>query len=406
MTTTALISIDEIEAARTRLKGVAVLTPVDRSRALSQLCGGEVFIKCENLQRTGSFKIRGAYNRISRLTEAQRAAGVVAASAGNHAQGVALAAALLDVPSTVYMPVGATLPKIEATKRYGADVVLEGKDIGEALDAATNWGNETGKTFVHPFNHPHIIAGQGTIGCEIVEELPDVETVVVPVGGGGLISGIAAAVKARRPQTRVIGVQANGAACFPPSLERGEPVALDNLSTIADGIAANSPGELTFAHVRALVDEMVCVSDDQIAEALVFTAERMKLVLEAAGASGVAAALAHPGLLKPPALVLLSGGNIDPLLLLRVIRFGLTASGRYFAFHTRVPDRPGELYRLLGLVAEVGANVVGVDHHREGAQTHVADVDIALQVETKGADHIAELTRRLADSGYKIDPGT
>src|SRR5918996_5925405 len=204
MTTIALISIDEIEAARARLKGVAVPTPVDRSRALSQLCGGEVFIKCENLQRTGSFKIRGAYNRISRLTDDQRAAGVVAASAGNHAQGVALAAALLDVPSTVYMPVGATLPKIEATKRYGADVVLEGKDIGEALDAATNWGNETGNTFVHPFNHPHIIAGQGTIGCEIVEELPEVETVVVPVGGGGLISGIAAAVKARRSQTRVI----------------------------------------------------------------------------------------------------------------------------------------------------------------------------------------------------------
>jgi threonine dehydratase len=403
MTKTALVSIEDVEDARERLKGVAVVTPLDRSRALSDRTGGEVFVKCENLQRTGSFKIRGAYNRISRLDENERRAGVVAASAGNHAQGVALAASLSGIPATVYMPDSASLPKIEATKRYGAEVVLTGKDIGAALAECEERAASGGKVLVHPFNHPHIIAGQGTIGCEIVEQLPEVATIVVPVGGGGLISGIAAAVKALRPRTQVIGVQATGAAAFPPSLDKGAPVTLEHLSTIADGIAANSPGDLTLTHVQALVDDVVTVSDDAIAEALVFAAERMKLVLEPAGAAGVAATLANPRLLEPPVLVLLSGGNIDPLLLLRVIRFGLTAAGRYFAFHTRIPDRPGELHKLLGLIAELGANIVGVQHHREGARIHVADVDIALQVETKGVEHIEELVARLAESGYGVE---
>jgi threonine dehydratase len=403
MTKTALVSIEEVEDARRRLRGVAVVTPLDRSRALSDRTGGEVFIKCENLQRTGSFKIRGAYNRISRLDESEQQAGVVAASAGNHAQGVALAASLCKIPATVYMPESAALPKIEATKRYGAEVVLTGKDIGDALAECAECAERDGKVLVHPFNHPHIIAGQGTIGCEIVEQLPGVQTVVVPVGGGGLISGIATAIKALRPGTQVIGVQATGAAAFPPSLDKGSPVTLEHLSTIADGIAANSPGELTLTHVQALVDDIVCVSDDAIAEALVFAAERMKLVLEPAGAAGVAATIGNPKLLEPPVLVLLSGGNIDPLLLLRVIRFGLTAAGRYFAFHTRIPDRPGALHRLLGLIAELGANIVGVEHHREGARIHVGDVDVAMQIETKGADHIEELVTKLAESGYGVE---
>ena len=403
MTTTALVSLEDIEDARKRLGGVAVMTPLDRSRALSQRCSGEVFIKCENLQRTGSFKIRGAYNRISRLSESERAAGVVAASAGNHAQGVALAATLSGTTSTVFMPEGATLPKVEATERYGARVRLVGKDIGEALPAAMEFADAEGKVFVHPFNHPHIIAGQGTIGCEISEQLAEVGTVVVPIGGGGLVSGIAAATKALRPTTRVVGVQAIGAAAFPMSLDKGEPVTLEHLATIADGIAANTPGDLTFRHVQALVDDVVCVSDDLIAEALVFTAERMKLVLEPAAAAGVAAALEHAALLKPPVVIVLSGGNIDPLLLLRVIRFGLSASGRYFAFHTRIADRPGELHRLLGLVAETGANIVGVQHHREGARVHVGDVDVALQIETRGPDHIEELVALLNAGGYGVE---
>jgi threonine dehydratase len=403
MTKTALVSLEDVEDARRRLEGVAVTTPLDRSRALSDRTGGEVFIKCENLQRTGSFKIRGAYNRISRLDQGERTAGVVAASAGNHAQGVALAASLSGAPATVFMPDSAALPKIEATKRYGAEVVLGGTDIGDALTSAMEYADAHGKVLVHPFNHPHIIAGQGTIGCEIVDQLPDVGTVVVPMGGGGLMSGIAAAVKALRPRTRMVGVQANGAAAYPPSLVEGSPVTLPHMSTIADGIACNTPGELTLSHVQALVDDVVCVSDDAIAEALVFAAERMKLVLEPAGASGVAAALANPTLMKPPVLVVLSGGNIDPLLLLRVIRFGLTAAGRYFSFHTRISDRPGELHKLLGLIAELGVNIVGVEHHREGARIHVGDVDVAIQAETRGPEHIDELIQCLGDAGYGVE---
>ncbi len=398
-----LVGLDEIRAARERLRGVAVQTPLDRSRALSDIAGGEVFIKCENLQRTGSFKIRGAYNRIVQLTEHECAAGVVAASAGNHAQGVALAASLAGISATVFMPEGASLPKAQATKRYGAKVVLGGHDFGAAFKAAEEFAETNGSVFVHPFDHPHVIAGQGTIGCEISEQTKDVGTVVVPVGGGGLISGVAAAVKALHPSARILGVQAAGAASFPRSLEQGSPVTLDSMSTIADGIAANSPGELTFAHVQEHVDEVVCVSDDEIAEALVLTAERMKLVLEPAGAAGVAAVCQNPGRLEAPIVVVLSGGNIDPLLLLRVMRHGLSAAGRYLAFRTRLPDKPGELYRLLGLVAEMGANIVGVEHHREGVAVHLDEVEMTLQIETKGPAHIQQVVGRLASAGYSIE---
>ena len=378
-------------------------TPLDRSRALSDRIGGEVFIKCENLQRTGSFKIRGAFNRISRLSSEESEAGVVAASAGNHAQGTALAASLTGIRSTLFMPTDAPLPKVEATKRYGAEIVLTGKDFGEAFKAAVEFSNEHGATFVHPFDHPHVIAGQGTCGLEILEQLPEVNTIVVPAGGGGLVSGIASAAKAMKPGLRVVAVQAAGAAAFPPSLDAGKPVTLETMSTIADGIACNTPGDHTLAHVRALVDKVVTVTDDQIAEALVFTAERMKLVLEPAGAAGVAALMQNLGDLKPPVVVVLSGGNIDPLLLLRVIRFGLSASGRYFAFRTRISDRPGELVRLLGLLAELGANVVGVEHHREGVRAQLGDVEVALQIETRGLDHIREMLNQLDLAGYIVE---
>lgn len=401
--TAELVSLADIEDARQRLATVAVRTPLDRSRALSDLIGGEVFIKCENLQRTGSFKIRGAYNRISRLSPEQSKGGVVAASAGNHAQGTALAASLNDIKSTVFMPTGATLPKIEATKRYGAEVVLKGKDFGEAYEAAMRFSHDRGAIFVHPFDHPHIIAGQGTCGLEILEQMPGVNTIVVPAGGGGLVSGIAAAAKSLRGDVRVVAVQAEGAAAFPASLARGHPVTVEEMSTIADGIACNTPGERTFAHVQALVDEVVTVSDEQIAEALVFTAERMKLVLEPAGAAGVAAGMLGLGDLKPPVVVVLSGGNIDPLLLLGVIRFGLSASGRYFAFRTRIPDQPGALHRLLGLLADLGANIVGVEHHREGVRADLGDVEVALQIETKGLEHIQELMTQLNAAGYSVE---
>ncbi len=402
-TSQQLVGLAEITDARRRLKGVAVETALDRSRALSDHAAGPVFIKCENLQRTGSFKIRGAYNRISRLTDAERAAGVVAASAGNHAQGVALAASLSDAPATLFMPSAASLPKVEATRRYGAEVVLTGKDFGAAFAAATERAQETGAVFVHPFDHPHVIAGQGTIGCEIAERLPEVETVVVPVGGGGLMAGIAAALRELKPSIRLVGVQAAGAAAFPPSLERGEPVTLDEMGTIADGIAANRPGDLTLAHISQQVDEVVTVTDEAIAEALVFTAERMKLVLEPAGAAGVAAILQDATELRPPVSVVLSGGNIDPLLLLGVIRFGMSSSGRYFAFHTRIADSPGELAALLALIAELGGNVVGVEHRREGVAMHVGEVSVALQLEMKGTPHIAELTQVLQSKGYPVE---
>lgn len=328
---------------------------------------------------------------------------MVAASAGNHAQGVALAATLSGISSTVFMPAGASLPKIEATKRYGAEVQLVGKDFGEAYAASSEFAATCDAVFVHPFDHADVIAGQGTVGCEISEQMDDIGTVVVPMGGGGLISGVAAALRSLRTGVRMVGVQAAGAASFPPSLERGAPVELRQVSTIADGIAANAPGQLTFAHVQAYVDEVVTVTDEALAEALLFSAERMKLVLEPAGAAGVAAVLQNLGGLEPPVVVLLSGGNIDPLLLLRVIRFGLGASGRYLALRTRLSDRPGELHRLLGLIAQAGANVVGVEHHREGLGLHVGEVDVALQVETKGPDHIEALVRGLATSGYIIE---
>jgi threonine dehydratase len=398
-----LVALAEIQDARKRLEGVAVATPLDRSRALSDRIGGLAFVKCENLQRTGSFKIRGAYNRISRLTDDERTAGVVAASAGNHAQGVALAASLSGTRATVFMPEAAPLPKIEATKRYGAHVVLTGKDVGEAFVAAKAWADDQDAVFVHAFDHPDVIAGQGTIGLEIVEQMDEVGTVVVPVGGGGLISGIAAAIRASYADTRIVGVQAKYAAAFPPSLEKGEPVTLDSMSTIADGIASNFPGELTFRHVRDQVDEVVTVTDETIAEALVFSIERMKLVLEPAGAAGIAALLAGAAELKPPVVIVLSGGNIDPLLLLRVIRFGLSSAGRYFAFHTRMRDRPGELYRLLGLIADQGANILGIDHHRVGMSMSLEQVEVALQVETRGRDHIKELVDRLEQAGYEVD---
>jgi len=398
-----LVTLAEIQDARKRLEGVAVPTPLDRSRALSDRIGGLAFVKCENLQRTGSFKIRGAYNRISRLTPEERAAGVVAASAGNHAQGVALAASLSDTRPTVFMPQAAPLPKVEATKRYGAEIVLAGKDVGEAFTAAREWAAKEGAVFVHPFDHRHVIAGQGTIGLEMVEQADEIGTVVVPVGGGGLISGIAAALRASLDDVRIVGVQAKGAAAFPPSLAKGEPVTLDSMSTIADGIAANFPGRLTFRHVRDQVDEIATVTDEALAEALVFSLERMKLVLEPAGAAGVAAVLSGATELKPPVVVLLSGGNIDPVLLLRVIRFGLSSAGRYFAFHTRIPDRPGELHRLLGLIAEEGANILGIDHHRIGMFMSFEQVDIALQVETRGRDHIERLVERLTEAGYQVE---
>jgi threonine dehydratase len=397
-----MVSREDIVAAAELLAGVAVRTPVEGSRPLSARVGGPVLLKCENLQRAGSFKIRGAYVRIARLSDQEKAQGVVAASAGNHAQGVALASSLVGTKATVFMPEGAPLPKVEATKAYGADVRFAGVTVDEALVAASAFADETGAIFIHPFDHRDIVAGQGTVGLEILEQAPQVQTVVVSVGGGGLVSGIAAAIKAANPAVRIVGVQAAGAAAYPPSLAAGHPVALASMATIADGIAVGCPGSLPYRMVSELVDDIVTVSEESLSQALLLSLERAKLVVEPAGAAAVAAVMDEPLAFTPPVVAVLSGGNIDPVLLLRVLRHGMAAAGRYLSFRLRIPDRPGELARLLGELAESGANVLDVEHVRTGPKLHLDEVEVALQLETRGPDHCADVLSRLRAAGYPL----
>ncbi len=370
--------------------GVARRTPMEPARWLSELVGGPVWLKCENLQRAGSFKIRGAYTRISRLTPEQRQSGVVAASAGNHAQGVALAASLLDTPATVFMPVGASLVKERATRAYGAQVHLVGTSVDDAVVAATEYAERTGAVFVHPFDHVDVVAGQGSLGLEVVDQVPDVATVAVCTGGGGLLAGVASALS-DRPSVRVVGVQAEGAAAYPPSLWAGHPVALSSMVTMADGIAVGRPGDVPFEIVRSRVDEILTVDEDAISRALVLLLERNKLLAEPAGAAAVAALMQHPTSFTTPVVATVSGGNIDPLLLTRVVRHGMVADGRYLSFRVAIPDKPGALAALLAALASVGANVLDVVHERTRALLHVDEVDIAVVVETRGPLHRDEV---------------
>ena len=400
-----LVTLADVQAARVLLGDVARVTPLEGSRALGDRVGGPVWLKCENLQRTGSFKIRGAYVRIARLTSAERSHGVVAASAGNHAQGVALAASLLGCSATVFMPAAAPLPKVAATKAYGASVRLEGANVEEALAAAARYSEETGAVLIHPFDHADVIAGQGTVGLEILEQCPEVRTIVVCTGGGGLVSGIAAAVKGLRPDVHVVAAQASGAAAFPLSLEAGKPTRLDAMATMADGIAVGLPGELTFCHVRDLVDRVVTVDDDALSRALLLSLERAKLVIEPAGAAGLAAVMEDPSAFEPPVVVVLSGGNIDPLLLSKVIRHGLIAAGRFLSLRVRIPDQPGELARLLGVLASSSANVLDVEHQRTGRNLHLDEVEVELQLETRGSDHSDRVVSALREAGYPVALG-
>jgi len=394
------VGLEEVRAARVLLDGVVRRTPMEQCRVLEAEVGAPVYFKCENLQRTGSFKLRGAYVRISRLTAEQRSYGVVAASAGNHAQGVALAARMLGAASTVFMPSGAPLPKVAATASYGAEVHLVGETIRDALDAAVEHATSTGAVFIHPFDHPDIIAGQGSVGLEILEQCPDVRTVLVCTGGGGLVAGIGAAIKGVDPTIRVVGVQAAGAAAFPPSLAAGRPLRLATMSTMADGIAVPQPGNVTFDLVRDLVDEIVTVSEEALSRALLLCLERAKLVVEPAGAAGVAALMEEPHRYAGPVVAVLSGGNIDPLLLLRVMQHGLVAAGRYLSLRLRVPDRPGSLASILDLVAELGANVLDVEHSRTGGQLHLGEVLVALSLETRGQEHSERVVGQLYDAGF------
>ncbi|HEU0103776.1 MAG TPA: threonine ammonia-lyase [Mycobacteriales bacterium] len=399
------VDLADVQAARELLRGVVRTTPLEGSRPLSADVGGPVLLKCENLQRTGSFKLRGAYVRIARLSPEQRAGGVVAASAGNHAQGVALAASLLGATATVFMPTVAPLPKVDATMAYGAQVRLSGLTVDEALVAAKEFAAQTGAVLIHPFDHEDVIAGQGTVGLEILEQCPDVRTVVVCTGGGGLVAGIAVAVKALRPDVQVVAAQAAAAAAFPGSLAAGRPEALTSMATMADGIAVGCPGELTFPLVRDLVDRVVTVDEDTISRALVLCLERAKLVVEPAGAAAVAAVLADPGSFEPPVVAVVSGGNVDPLLLGKVIRHGLLAAGRFLSLRVRIPDRPGELARLLAVLAESAVNVLDVEHRRTGRGLHLDEVEVFLQLETRGPEQSQAVCDLLGAASYSVTAG-
>ncbi|MFI1471947.1 threonine ammonia-lyase [Streptomyces wuyuanensis] len=396
------VILDDVLGARKMLSGVARLTPMEGSRHLSALVGSPVHLKCENLQRTGSFKLRGAYVRISGLRPEERAAGVVAASAGNHAQGVALASSLLGVRSTVFMPKGAPLPKVAATRDYGADVRLHGHVVDETLAAAREYAHETGAVFIHPFDHPDIIAGQGTVGLEILEQCPEVRTIVVGMGGGGLAAGIAVGVKALRPDVRLIGVQAEGSAAYPPSLAAGRPVSIESPATMADGIKVGRPGDVPYALVEELVDEVRTVSEDALSSALLLCLERAKLVVEPAGASPVAALLSDPQAYEGPVVAVLSGGNVDPLLMQRILRHGMAAAGRYLSLRLRLPDRPGALATLLGVLSVADANVLDVGHVRTDARLGLTEVEVELHLETKGPEHCAEVGAALREAGYQV----
>ena len=387
--------IAELEAARERLAGTARTTPLYESESIGRLAGRPVLLKAENLQRTGAFKIRGAFNTIAQLSDEERGAGVVTASAGNHGQAVAWAARRVGIPATIVVPETAPLSKIEAARSYGARVELAGEDYDEALAAARELERTAGATFVHAFDDARVIAGQGTLGLELVEQLPPgPATVVVPVGGGGLVSGIAIAFAALRSEVRVVGVQA--AACAP--LAGREPTG----ATIADGIAVKQPGELTRPIVDELVHELVVVDDEEISQALVLLLERAKLVVEGAGAAPVAALVAGRVGGDGPACAVLAGGNVDATTLNSVIRHGLTSSGRHLVVSLSIPDRPGQLARIVGLIAEQRANVLAIEHHREGRRLGVLETEAELTLETRGEEHSQVVIRCLAEAGYTV----
>ncbi len=397
-------TLADFEAARFVVATVARVTPMESSRYLSELLGSPVHLKCENLQRTGSYKIRGAYNRLSRLTDEEKSHGVVAASAGNHAQGVAFAARELGIKATIFMPVGVALPKLQATRDYGAHVILRGNTVAEPLLAAAAYAIETGAILIPPFDHPDVVTGQGTLGLEILDQVPGLDTVIVPIGGGGLISGVASALKqraAREGRTiRVIGVQAENAAAYPPSLAAGVATEIVISPTIADGIAVAKPGLLNFQIVRDMVDEVVTVTEDDTARALLVLLERAKLVVEPAGAVAVAAILAGKISASGPTVAILSGGNIDPLLMQRVISHGLAASGRYLTLRIMLPDRPGQLARISELLAEAHANVIEVLHTRHVVGLQISEVELNVSVETRGPDHRQHVVDVLRSAAY------
>lgn len=398
-------TLERIEQAREIVQRTTRVTPMESAKFLRKYVGSPVFLKCENMQRTGSYKLRGATYRLSQLSEEERARGVVAASAGNHAQGVAFAAAELGIPATIYMPIGVPIPKLEATRNYGAEVVLQGYNVADSLAGAQEFAERTGATFIHPYDHPDIITGQATLGLDILEQIPDVDTVIVPIGGGGLASGVAALLKLKAAELGrdilVIGVQAEGSAPFRPSIAAGHPVRVSGHPTIADGIAVNEPGRLTFELVRKYVDEIVEVSDADISRAILLLLERAKLVVEPAGATGVAAMLAGKIHDSGKTVSVLSGGNIDPMMLEKVIAQGLTASDRYMRIIIGLHDVPGHLARISTILADINANVIEVLHTRHNKGLQITQVELEISVETRGSEHAALVLDSLRAAGYE-----
>ena len=399
------LKFEDFQNAEIIVRKVANVTPVLDSVALSQITGVPVVLKAENLQRTGAYKLRGAYHRMSKLTAAERKKGVVAASAGNHAQGVALAAKKLGIKATIFMPVGASLPKYEATKQYGAQVVLEGAVFAETLAAAQAYAAKKGAIFIPPYDHVDVVLGQGTVGLEILEQVPDVENIIVAIGGGGLAAGVATAAKLwadkNKRKFKVYGVQSENTSAYIPSLKAGKPVKIEATRTIADGIAVNLPGKIPFELISKNIDKVVAVSDEDISKAILLLLERAKLVVEPAGAAPVAALLS--GAIKPKGktVVVLSGGNIDPLLLTKVISHGLVAAERYTDVSVMLPDRPGQLVKTAEAIASVQGNVVEVLHTRNGKGLEISEVELRLSVETSGHAHREQVFKALKDAGLK-----
>jgi threonine dehydratase len=378
-------TLADIQEARERLRGIAEETPIYLSETFSRRVGREVRLKAENLQRTGAFKVRGAVNKLTTLSPEERAAGVVAASAGNHGQAVAWAARQLGIRATIFVPVTAPMAKVEACRNYGAATEMAGEDFEDALDAAIAHVDGTGGTFIHPYEDRLVVAGQGTIGLELLDQEPDVGTVLIPIGGGGLALGIATALRALKPEVRIVGVRAG----------------VDGY-TIADGIAVKVPSDFTMPLLEDLLDDIVAVTDEQISEAIVLLLERAKLVVEGAGAVGVAALLAGKDGGTGTALPILSGGNIDPTMLISVMSHGLSVAGRYLVMRTQIPDRPGELIKLLSLVAEERGNLISVEHHREGIDLPVTATEVELTIVTRDEEHCRQLLAAMDERGYPV----
>mgnify|MGYP003924441487 CR=1 FL=1 len=398
-----MLTLTDIEQARAKMQGVVHQTPLEHSQTFSRLSGNDVYMKLENLQKTGSFKVRGSFNKIMSLTDEERSRGVIAASAGNHAQGVAYASGMLHIPCTIVMPKGAPLSKIEATKSYGAEVVLHGDVFDESLEYALELQRERGMTFVHPFDDLAVMAGQGTIGLELVEQLPDVDVVLCPVGGGGLLAGLAFTLKQLKPSIEVYGVESSACPGMTAALRHKQPVAIAASDTIADGIAVKKPGNITYQYIEQYVNGVVCVEEAEISRTMLYLLERNKLLVEGSAACPLAALLYQklPFRDKKVAAIL-SGGNVDVTLISRIIERGLVEAGRFVTFTTIISDKPGQLNKLLRIIAELEANVMSIHHQRIGAKVLPGQAEIHFSLETKNEDHIQKIYQVLLKEGYDV----